>query len=60
MFSSRIIKDDLNPVFEETAILLVNLDNVKLKEQLSIQLWDSDRMSAVSLRAIRNPHSNSE
>jgi len=47
IFSTRIIKNDLNPVFEETALLVVHLDNVKLKEQLSIQLWDSDRTSAV-------------
>ncbi|KIJ54345.1 hypothetical protein M422DRAFT_73809 [Sphaerobolus stellatus SS14] len=46
MFSSRIIRNDLNPVFEETAFLAVRLDNVKLREKLSIQLWDSDRLSA--------------
>lgn len=48
LFSTRIIESDLNPVFEETAILKVDVDVVKLKEQLSLQLWDSDRVSAVS------------
>jgi len=46
LFSTRIIEADLNPVFEETAILKVDVNVVKLKEQLSFQLWDSDRMSA--------------
>lgn len=48
LFSTRIIECELNPVFEETAILKVDVDIVKLKEQLSLQLWDSDRVSAVS------------
>ena len=47
LFSTRIIKSDRNPVFEETAALLVDLSVLKLGEKLSIQLWDSDRSSAV-------------
>lgn len=47
LFSTRIIKGDLNPVFEEVAILPVDLNVVRLKEELSVQLWDSDRASAV-------------
>ena len=47
LYSTRIIKGDCNPVFEETAVLLVDLNTVKLREKLSFQLWDSDRMSVV-------------
>lgn len=32
-----------DPVFEETAVLLVSADEVKAKESLSIQLWDNDK-----------------
>ncbi|KAH9937796.1 uncharacterized protein BXZ73DRAFT_89230 [Epithele typhae] len=45
LYSTRIIKGDCNPVFEETAVLIVDLNTVKLREKLSFQLWDSDRMS---------------
>lgn len=34
-------------MFEEVAILPVDLNVVRLKEELSVQLWDSDRASAV-------------
>lgn len=47
MYSTRIIKDDLNPVYEETAFVLVDVNIVKLREKLSFQLWDSDRISVV-------------
>jgi Ca2+-dependent lipid-binding protein len=43
MYSTRIIMGDLNPVFEETAVLLVSADEVKAQESLSIQLWDNDK-----------------
>ncbi|KAI8972445.1 hypothetical protein BD414DRAFT_469487 [Trametes punicea] len=45
LYSTRIIKGDCNPVFEETAVLTVDVSTVKLREKLSFQLWDSDRMS---------------
>ncbi|KAF5667621.1 transmembrane transporter [Fusarium heterosporum] len=45
-FCTRVIQDDLNPVFEETAGLLVTADILKADEQLSVELWDSDRSSA--------------
>ncbi|KAH9830601.1 uncharacterized protein C8Q71DRAFT_785114 [Rhodofomes roseus] len=45
LYSTRIIKGDLNPVFEETAFVLVDVNTAKLREKLSFQLWDSDRMS---------------
>lgn len=42
LFSTRIIKKDLNPVWEQTAFLLVSDDEVRANENLSVQLWDSD------------------
>ncbi|OSD00665.1 hypothetical protein PYCCODRAFT_1479096 [Trametes coccinea BRFM310] len=45
LYSTRIIKGDCNPVFEETAVLIVDINTIKLRERLSFQLWDSDRMS---------------
>jgi Ca2+-dependent lipid-binding protein len=47
LYSTRIIKGDLNPVFEETAVVLVDVNTIRLREKLSFQLWDSDRMSVV-------------
>ncbi|KAL7930528.1 hypothetical protein V8C35DRAFT_160021 [Trichoderma chlorosporum] len=46
MFCTRVIQDNLNPVFEETCGLLVTSDLIKADEQLSVELWDSDRSSA--------------
>ncbi|KAI9753804.1 MAG: hypothetical protein M4579_004985 [Chaenotheca gracillima] len=46
MYSTRVITDDLNPVWEETAAISVTPDLIKADEQLSVELWDSDRSSA--------------
>jgi Ca2+-dependent lipid-binding protein len=46
LYSTRIIVGDLNPVYEETCAILVTMDEVKAKEDLSAMLWDSDKMSA--------------
>lgn len=46
LYSTRIITEDLNPVYEETAFLMLTMDEVKAKEDLSAMLWDSDAMSA--------------
>ena len=46
LYSTRIILEDLNPVFEETCFLLLTMDEVKAKEDLSAMLWDSDKRSA--------------
>lgn len=43
LYSTRIISGDLNPVWEETAVLLVSADEIKAGESLSIQLWDNDK-----------------
>ena len=46
LYSTRIILGDLNPVYEETCVLMVTMDEVKSKEDLAAMLWDSDKMSA--------------
>ena len=49
LYSTRIIQGDVNPVFEETAMLLVTEDEVKGEEDLSAMLWDSDKRTADDL-----------
>ncbi|KAG8694302.1 hypothetical protein FRC09_009939, partial [Ceratobasidium sp. 395] len=49
LYSTRIVLGDLNPVFEETAALLVTTEEVKAEEDLGIMLWDSDKRSADDL-----------
>jgi Ca2+-dependent lipid-binding protein len=49
LYSSRIIQGDLNPVWEETAFLIVTEDEVKGEEDLSATLWDSDKRTADDL-----------
>ncbi|PGG99625.1 hypothetical protein AJ80_09320 [Polytolypa hystricis UAMH7299] len=46
MYCTRVITDDLNPVWEESAALLVTPELIKADEQLSAELWDSDRNTA--------------
>ncbi|KAI1471913.1 uncharacterized protein F4812DRAFT_198905 [Daldinia caldariorum] len=46
MYCTRVIQDDLNPIFEESCALSVTPDLIKADEQLSMELWDSDRSSA--------------
>jgi Ca2+-dependent lipid-binding protein len=46
LYSTRIILEDLNPVYEETCVLLLTMDEVKAREDLAAMLWDSDKMSA--------------
>ena len=46
MYCTRVITDDLNPIWEETAALLVSPEYIKADENLSVELWDSDRHSA--------------
>ncbi|PSR75771.1 hypothetical protein PHLCEN_2v8888 [Hermanssonia centrifuga] len=52
LYSTRIIKADCNPNFEETAIVLVDLNTIRLREKLSFQLWDSDRMTVDDLLGV--------
>ena len=46
MYCTRVIQDDLNPVWEETCALLVTPNLIKADEQLSMELWDSDRSTS--------------
>ncbi|KAG8993711.1 hypothetical protein FRB94_010453 [Tulasnella sp. JGI-2019a] len=43
LYSTRIITGDLNPVFEETAFMLVTKNEVQAEEDLACMLWDSDK-----------------
>ncbi|GJE96327.1 C2 domain-containing protein [Phanerochaete sordida] len=49
LYSTRIIQGDLNPVWEETAVLLLTDEEVKGEENLTAMLWDSDKRSADDL-----------
>ena len=49
LYSTRIIQGDLNPVWEETAMLLLTDEEVKGEENLTAMLWDSDKRSADDL-----------
>ncbi|KAF2858133.1 hypothetical protein K470DRAFT_260132 [Piedraia hortae CBS 480.64] len=46
LYCTRVITDDLNPIWEECAALLVTPELIKANENLSVELWDSDRHSA--------------
>ena len=45
-YSTRIISKTLEPVYEETAVLLVDANAAKIGEKISLQVWDSDRFTA--------------
>lgn len=45
LFSTRVISSR-SPIWEETAIVLVGSDATAVREKLSLQVWDSDRISA--------------
>ena len=49
LYCTRVIEDDLNPIFEESCGLTVTAEVIKADEQLSMELWDSDRSSADDL-----------
>ena len=46
VWSTRIIFADMEPVWDETAFVLVTPQEVNAEERLRVQLWNSDRMSA--------------
>ena len=46
IWSTRVIVKEMEPVWEETAFLLVGPEELNARERLRIQLWDSDRSSA--------------
>lgn len=49
MYCTRVIQDNLNPVWEETCALLVTPGLIKANEQLSMELWDFDRSTSDDL-----------
>lgn len=46
VWTTRVIVEDMAPVWEETAFLLVTTEELNAEERLRVQLWDSDRTSA--------------
>lgn len=46
LWSTRIIFSDLNPVWDETAMLLLDTSDVKAAEKLTLSLYDADRWTA--------------
>ncbi|KUJ10581.1 C2 domain protein [Mollisia scopiformis] len=42
MYATRIIKGDRNPVWEESAIIMIRSEHVKRQENVLLRLWDSD------------------
>lgn len=46
MYCTRVIQDELNPIFSEACALPLTAEVIKADEQLSLELWDSDRSSA--------------
>ncbi|KAG6852925.1 hypothetical protein C0991_008132 [Blastosporella zonata] len=45
LWTTRIVKSDGNPVWEETTALLVGPSEVNAQECLRLQLWDSDLLT---------------
>lgn len=46
VWSTRVIVDNMHPVWDETTFILVGQQELNADERLRIQLWDSDRASA--------------
>jgi hypothetical protein len=46
LWSTRLLTNEMNPVWEETAYLLVTPQELNVDERLRVQLWDSDRFTA--------------
>ena len=46
VWSTRVILKDMEPIWDETAFVLVGPEEVNAEERLRVQLWDSDRTSA--------------
>ena len=67
VWSTRVILSDMEPIWDETAFVIVGPEEVNAEERLRVQLWDSDRVSAdddlgrieVDIKDImHNPRSN--
>lgn len=49
MYSTRVISQDFNPVWEETCFLPILPAAIKAGEKIRVNLWDSDRLTADDL-----------
>ncbi|KAF8861007.1 hypothetical protein BDZ45DRAFT_672059 [Acephala macrosclerotiorum] len=52
MYSTRIIKGDRNPVWEESAIIMIRAEHVKRQENVLLRLWDSDTTGSDDISGI--------
>ncbi|MCJ1377290.1 hypothetical protein MMC17_000383 [Xylographa soralifera] len=46
VWSTRVIIDDMEPIWDETAFVLVSSEELNADERIRLQLWDSDIHSA--------------
>lgn len=46
IWSTRIMKSEMEPCWEETCFLVVTPEELNIEERLRIQLWDSDKFTA--------------
>ena len=46
MYATRIIKGDRNPVWEESAFVMIKAEHMKRQENVLLRLWDSDTMGS--------------
>ena len=46
VWSTRLLLDEMEPWWDETAYVLVNPEELNVSERIRIQLWDSDRLTA--------------
>ncbi|KHN96842.1 meiotically up-regulated protein [Metarhizium album ARSEF 1941] len=46
LWSTRILKCEMEPCWDETCFALVTPEEVNIDERLRVQLWDSDRFTA--------------
>lgn len=46
LWSTRLLMNEMSPVWQETAYLLVTPEELNVDERLRLQLWDSDRFTA--------------
>ncbi|RKP26030.1 hypothetical protein SYNPS1DRAFT_28259 [Syncephalis pseudoplumigaleata] len=45
-FRTRILRNELNPVWEETGFMLITEDDVRNQEKIRLQVWDADRWNS--------------
>lgn len=45
-FRTRILRNELNPVWEETGFMLINQDDLRNQEVIRLQVWDADRWNS--------------